>query len=127
MNAEEAPQPPADAAFVVMAPDGTVTWHNANAGEVVEEIVAGSYPGLLGRSWLGPGCPLRIVASDVSALYPEEFEVNPLAERVIRGLSGGYIEQPWRGLVAVYGHHDGFAEVMPREWVQRITHLAVAG
>jgi hypothetical protein len=116
--------PPADAAFAVLSPDGTVTWHGVDAEKVVEETVAGAQPGALERRWLGPSCPLKVVASDVSALHPDDFAVNTLARRVIRGLSRGYIEQPWRGPVAVYAHDEGYAEVMPREWVERITRLA---
>lgn len=119
-------QTPPDAAFVVLYPDGTNTWHTVEQGATVEEIVAGPYPGALGRNWLGPACPLRIMASDVSALRPDEFDENGLADRVIRGLSDDYISQPWFGPVAVYAHDEGFAEVMPNQWVERITRLVTS-
>jgi hypothetical protein len=122
--AQETPQPDADTAFAVMSTTGTLTWHNAHDTEAVEQMVAEPHPGTLARHWLGPNCPLRIMASDVFAVFPHEFAVNPLAERVIRGLSDGYINQSWRGTVAVYAHTDGFAETMPRPWVERIIHLA---
>lgn len=115
--------PPDAAAFVVLYPDGTSTWHTVDQGAAVEEIVAGPYPGVLARNWLGPACPLRIMASDVSALRPDKFDDNALADRVIRALSDDYISQPWFGPVAVYAHDEGFVEVMPNQWVERITRL----
>jgi len=122
--AQETPQPDTDAAFAVMSTTGILTWHSAHDTEAVEQMVAGPHPGTLARQWLGPSCPLRIMASDVFAVFPDEFAVNPLAERVIRGLSGGYINQSWRGTVAVYAHTDGFAETMSRRWAEQITRLA---
>jgi len=122
-STEEEPQPPADAAFAVLSPDGTVTWHDVDAEEAVKKTVAGARPGALDRRWLGPSCPLKVMASDVSALYPNNFAENPLARWIIQNLSHGHTLQYWRGPVAVYAHDEGFPEVMPRTWVERITQL----
>lgn len=118
------PQPPSDAVFAVLSPDRTVTWHGADAEETVEKMVAGTQPGALERRWLGPSCPLKVMASDVFVLHPRDFPENPLARWIIQNLSRGYNLQYWRGIVALYAHDEGYPEVMPREWVERITRLA---
>jgi hypothetical protein len=115
-------------AWAVIAPTGELTWYPLAAETEVEAIVSGERaPGALDRASVVLGAPLRLVASDVSLLFPEDYPPNPLAQRVITALSDGRIVQPWRGHVALveYEQDDETRELlwpgkMSPQWAEAI-------
>jgi len=95
-------------AWAVITPDGELAWYPLAAEHDVEALAGGPVaPGALDTATvtlhgIPPGCgPLKVVASDISLVFPDKYEPNPLAEAVLRDLSGGRIDQPWRGTVAL--------------------------
>lgn len=87
-------------AWAVIAPDGTVAWYPLSATTMVEDLVAGEVArGALDRAFVTG--PVRLMASDIALLFPDDYPANPLARRVLTALSGGRITQPWRGHVAL--------------------------
>lgn len=87
-------------AWAVITPDGNLAWYPLSATAEVERIVSGDYaPGALDRAFVSG--PLRVIASDVALLAPEQYAPNPVAQRMIMNLSGGRITQQWRGCVAL--------------------------
>jgi hypothetical protein len=116
-------------AYAVISPSGDVTWYPLRAEREVEALVAGKYAGALDRRFVTG--PLRLVASDVALLFPEDFPENPAAGRIITALSGGRVSQPWRGHVALteYDRDPGTREwLWPTEisenWQQKIREAA---
>ena len=95
-------------AWAVISPTGELTWYPLRAERDVEALVGGAVaPGALDTATvtlanIPPGRgPLKVLASDIALVFPEQYEPNPLAETVLRTLSGGRIDQPWRGAVAL--------------------------
>jgi hypothetical protein len=120
-------------AWAVISPDGELTWYPLSKEREVRALVGGDRaPGALDtatvtRSLFGRG-PLRVLASDVALLFPEDYPPNPLAQRVLTALSGDRISQPWRGHVALveYEADPASGEVLwPGEmcphWTQAIS------
>lgn len=106
---ESQPQP----AWAVLAPDGAVTWHPLTDEVEVERIVGGRHGALDRRFVLPDGrCPLRLVASDVARIFPEDYPANELAGLVLAILSQGKLVQAWRGHVALvcYDRDPGTGE-----------------
>lgn len=93
-------------AWAVISPAGELTWYPLRATAEVEALVGSERaPGALDtatvtRALFGRG-PLKVLASDVALLFPEDYPPNPLAQRVLAALSAGRITQPWRGHVAL--------------------------
>jgi hypothetical protein len=92
--------------YAVISPDGKLTWHPLGHGRDVEYMVGGRFPGALDRptvaragAWPGRG-PLKVIASDVGQLFPEDYPDNPVAAAMITALSLGRLIQPWHGTVA---------------------------
>jgi hypothetical protein len=92
--------------YAVITPDGTLTWQPLTAGAAVEALVGGRH-GALDQAtvaghgvWPGRG-PLKVIASDVFALFPADYPDNPVAAAVIAALSGGRLTASWRGTVAL--------------------------
>jgi hypothetical protein len=118
-------------AWAVIAPDGELAWYPLGAGVDVEALVSGDYaPGALARAFVTG--PIRVLASDVSALAPDHYPSNPVARVVISALSEGRITQPWRGYVALvqYDQDEATGEwLWPMEmealWRERITRAVV--
>jgi len=84
-------------AWAVITPSGELAWYPLRATAEVEALVGGPVaPGALDTATvtiagIPPGRgPLKVLASD-----------NPLARTVLRALSGGRIDQPWRGTIAL--------------------------
>lgn len=95
-----------DGAWAVISPAGELMWYPLRATAEVEALVGGERaPGALDRATVtralfGRG-PLKVLASDVALLFPEDYPPNPVAQVVLTRLSGGRITQPWRGHVAL--------------------------
>lgn len=95
-------------AWAVISPGGELTWYPLRAEHDVETLVGGPVaPGALDTATVtltgiphGRG-PLKVLASDIALIFPDRYEPNPLARTVLRALSGGRIDQPWRGAVAL--------------------------
>jgi hypothetical protein len=95
-------------AWAVISPDGELTWYPLNKAREVEALVGGPVaPGALDTATVtvagiptGRG-PLKVLASDIALLFPDDYAPNPLARTVLRALSDGRIDQPWRGAVAL--------------------------
>jgi hypothetical protein len=95
-------------AWAVISPAGELTWYPLSETRNVEALVSGERaPGALDTATVtlrgipaGRG-PLKVLASDVALLFPEDYPPNPVAQRVLTALSGGRITQPWRGAVAL--------------------------
>jgi hypothetical protein len=94
-------------AYALITPAGELHWHPLASGADVEAIVGGAVaPGALATATVAgsriPGRgPLKVLASDIALLFPDQYEPNPLAEAVLRALSGGRVSQAWRGSVAL--------------------------
>lgn len=94
-------------AYAVITPAGELSWYPLERAGDVEAVVGGTVaPGALatvtvaGARIPGRG-PLKVLASDVALLFPDQYELNPLAGAVLEALSGGRVSQPWRGSVAL--------------------------
>lgn len=127
-------------AWAVITPDGELAWYPLAATREVETLVGGTRaPGALDTATItlrsvpaGHG-PLKVLASDVALLFPEDYAPNPLAQRVIEVLSDGRIWQRWRGSVALveYEADPVTGEVLwPGEmcahWAERVTSAVAA-
>jgi len=94
-------------AYAVITPDGELSWYPLNRAAEVEAMVGGTVaPGALATVTVAsariPGRgPLKAVASDVGALFPDAYPLNPLAGLVLADLSGGRHVQAWHGTVAL--------------------------
>jgi len=95
-------------AWAVITPSGELAWYPLRATAEVEALVGGPVaPGALDTATvtiagIPPGRgPLKVLASDIAAVFPDQYEANPLARTVLRALSGGRIDQPWRGTIAL--------------------------
>ena len=111
----------------MLHPDGRLEWLDVDADDEADKLAGGAEVATA-RQWLGQSCPLRLIASDVSMLFPDRFEPNPHAERVITALSQNYIHQSWRGVVVLFHpDQDGFCQPMDPHWVQEITRLHGGG
>jgi hypothetical protein len=94
-------------AYALITPDGGLAWYPLSRAAEVEAIVGGPIaPGALATVTVAPGRipgrgPLRVLASDISQLFPDRYELNPLARTVLWALSGGELRQPWRGAIAL--------------------------
>jgi hypothetical protein len=122
------------AAWAVISPAGELTWYPLSKEREVKALVSGERaPGALDTATvtlhgIPPGRgPLKVLASDVALLLPEDYPPNPVAQRVLTALSGGRISQPWRGHVALveYERDRVSGEVlwpgeMCPEWVEAI-------
>lgn len=125
-------------AWAVISPAGELTWYPMTRGREVEALVGGERAsGALDTATvtsrgIPPGSgPLKVLASDVALLFPEDYPANPAAERVITELSGGRITQPWRGHVALVEYEIDeetrevlWPGVMSEQWQQRIREAA---
>jgi len=127
-------------AYAVITPAGELSWYPLERAADVEAIVGGAVaPGALDTVTVAaariPGRgPLKCLASDISLLFPEQYEPNPVARTVLEELSGGRLSQPWRGVVALveYSVVPATGEVLwpgemsPRwiEMVNRAVHRA---
>jgi hypothetical protein len=118
-------------AYAVITPAGELSWHPLAGVADVEAMVGGEVAtGALDTVTVAPARipgrgPLKCLASDIALLFPEEYEPNPLAESVLRALSGGRIDQPWRGSVALveYSADPATGEVLwPNEMSPRWVH-----
>jgi hypothetical protein len=121
-------------AWAVISPAGELTWYPLSGEREVRELVSGERaPGALDTATvtlhgIPPGRgPLKVLASDVALLFPDDYEPNPVAQRVLTALSGGRIRQPWRGHVALveYERDQVSGEVlwpgeMCPEWAEAI-------
>jgi hypothetical protein len=128
-------------AWAVISPAGELTWYPLKAERDVKALVGGPVaPGALDTATvtlhgIPPGRgPLKVLASDIALVFPDRYEPNPLAETVLRALSGGRIGQPWRGSVALveYEVDPGTHEVlwpgeMCSQWAEAIKTAARAG
>lgn len=120
-------QPPA---WAVITPESELTWYLLDQERNVRAMVGGKVaPGALDTATVAG--PLKVLASDIALLFPEDYPPNPLAERVLTVLSGGRITQPWRGHVALVEYEiDGetrevlWPGVMSEQWQQRIREAA---
>jgi hypothetical protein len=97
-----------DDAWAVITPAGELAWYPLAATREVETLIGGERaPGALDTATvtlrgIPPGRgPLKVLASDVALLFPEDYLLNPVAARTLDILSGGRISQPWRGCVAL--------------------------
>lgn len=95
-------------AYAVITPAGELHWYPLTRARDVEALVGGTVaPGALDTATVTTtgiprGCgPLKVVASDIGGLYPDDYPANPLAGRVIAALSGGRRSQAWHGTVAL--------------------------
>jgi len=129
-------------AWAVITPDGELTWYPLTAEHDVEALVGGPVaPGALDTATVAlagaaipPGRgPLKVLASDIALLF-DQYESNPLAETVLRVLSGGRLQQRWAGVVALveYEVDPDTREVlwpgeMCPEWAEAIEAAVRAG
>jgi len=134
-------------AWAVISPAGELAWHPLAGEREIRALVSGDRaPGALdtatvaGRVALRGGAvfdiprgcgPLKVLASDVAQLFPEDYPPNPEAQRIITALSAGRITQPWRGHVALieYESDPDTGEVlwpgeMSEHWQQAIREAA---
>jgi hypothetical protein len=95
-------------AYAVITPDGELSWYPLNRSAEVEALVGGPVaPGALDTVTVAPARipgrgPLKCITSDIGALFPDDYPVNPLAGRVLMILSGGrYDPASWHGTVAL--------------------------
>jgi len=94
-------------AYAVITPDGELSWYPLNRSAEVEAMVGGTVaPGALDTVTVAPARipgrgPLKCLASDVGALFPSDYPVNPVAGLVLAELSGGRRVQEWHGAVAL--------------------------
>lgn len=124
----------ASVAWAVISPPGELTWHPLNQERNVRAMVGGKVaPDALDTATVAlhgipDGCgPLKVLASDIAAVFPEDYPPNPLAQKMLTELSGGRITQRWRGHVALveYEIDQETREVlwpgaMSEQWQQRI-------
>lgn len=101
--------------WVVIAPEGTVTFYLADATREVERLVAGHFRGALDRGWVRQ--PLQVLASDMALLAPDKFAPNAVAEVVIANLSEGRKVQPWAGYVALVEYEQDSGPGSIGEWL----------
>lgn len=122
-------------AYAVITPAGELTWYPLGRAVDVEAIVGGAVaPGALATVTVAaariPGRgPLKCLASDISLLFPAEYQENPVARTVLEALSGGRVSQPWRGAVAIveYAADPATGEVLwPGEMSPRWIHVVNA-
>jgi hypothetical protein len=95
-------------AWAVISPAGELAWYPLSREREVEALVGGPVaPGALDTATvtltgIPPGRgPLKVLASDIALVFPDQYEPNPLARTVLRALSGGRLDQQWRGAVAL--------------------------
>jgi len=122
-----------ETAWAVITPAGELAWYPLAAEEQVRELVGGRF-GALDTSTLNPYESLarKVLASDVGAVYPDDYPANPLARLVITALSAGYRTQAWRGTVALVEYETDGPEVlwpgeMSPEWAEAITKAVRRG
>jgi hypothetical protein len=125
-------------AWAVISPAGDLTWYPLAEEHDVRALVGGKVaPGALDTATvtlhgIPPGCgPLKVLASDIAMVFPDDYPPNPLAQNMLTALSGGRIVQPWRGYVALaeYEVDPDTREVlwpgeMSEHWQQRIREAA---
>jgi hypothetical protein len=107
-------------AYAVITPAGELSWYPLERVRDVEAMVGGPVaPGALATVTVAaariPGRgPLKCIASDVGGLFPDNYPVNPVAGLVLIALSGGRLDQMWRGTVALteYEADPGTGEVL---------------
>lgn len=123
-------------AWAVITPSGEVDWHPLSKEHAVRALVGGERaPGALATATVAAGCgPLKVLASDVALLFPDDYPPNPAAQRIITELSAGRIIQPWRGHVALVEYEADpdtgevlWPGVMSEQWQQRIREAARHG
>lgn len=95
-------------AYAVITPDGELSWYPLGAAATVERLVGGTVaPGALATvtvttAGIPAGCgPLKVIASDIGALFPADYPLNPVAGLMLTALSGGRYVQKWHGTVAL--------------------------
>lgn len=119
-------------AYAVITPGGELSWYALGEIAAVEAMVGGAVaPGALDTTTVAPARipgrgPLKVLASDIALLFPEQYDLNPVARVVLRELSGGRIDQPWRGSVALveYAVDPATGEVLwPGEMSPRWVHV----
>ena len=124
-------------AWAVISPGGELAWYPLTATGEVEALVSGGRAlGALDTATVTLGGPLRVLASDVALLFPEDYPFNPVAARALDVLSGGRLSQPWRGHVALveYEQDTGPGSIgewlwpceMSPGWAQRVTEAVIA-
>lgn len=125
-------------AFAVLHPNGTLEWKPLSADTEVRKLIGGKYgeSSVASAAWLGPAgetapdTSLRILASDVTGVFPEEFALNDHARRVIVELSDDYVIQHWNGVVVLcefdkdaHSGEVGFPQAMSAERITQINTL----
>lgn len=122
-------------AYALITPGGELSWYPPGAASAVESMVSGTFaPSALDTATVAPARvpgrgPLKVIASDIGLLFPERFEPNPLAGAVLRILSAGWLDQEWRGSVAIaeYAADPATGEVLwPCEMSPRWAHMVEA-
>jgi hypothetical protein len=95
-------------AYAVITPAGELSWYPLSKTAEVEALVGGTVaPGALDTVTVAPARipgrgPLKCLASDIGALFPDDYPANPLAGWVLMYLSGGrYDQASWHGTVAL--------------------------
>ncbi len=88
--------------YAAWAPGEDLTWRRSTLGEL-ERLVGGRHGAHVGVTlWRHPDNLLKLMASDVSMLFPNEYGTHvPQAEAFVAALGGP--AQPWAGVIAVYG------------------------
>ena len=121
-------------AYAVITPAGELSWYPLERVRDVEAMVGGPVaPGALATVTVsntrGRG-PLKCLASDIGALFPTDYPINPVAGLVLIALSQGRLDQAWHGSVALveYEADPGTGEVLwPGEmsppWVDVVNAL----
>jgi len=120
-------------AYAVITPAGELLWYPLNKAAEVEALVGGTVaPGALDTVTVAPARipgrgPLKAVTSDIGALFPADYPLNPLAGLVLAVLSGGHRNQEWHGTVALteYAFDPATREVlwpgeMSPRWVDMV-------
>lgn len=122
-----------ETAFALIRTDGMLEWKPLADEGAVRLHVSGSFDSgtVVSREiGLTRDAALEVLASDIGAYHPDEFTLNPLAERVITALSDGSVTQPWHGDVAVCEYDRdpnngeiGFPQAMSKQRIAQITAL----
>jgi hypothetical protein len=94
-------------AYAVITPAGELSWYPLDRAADVEAMVGGPVaPGALATVTVAntriPGRgPLKVLASDIGALFTADYPINPVAGLVLIALSQGRLDQAWHGSVAL--------------------------